>query len=218
MLAVSDTGTGITPEVQARIFEPFFTTKPPGVGTGLGLATVYGMVKQAGGWIWVYSEPGHGSTFKIYLPRIDEVVLQTPVVLKTAVRGNETILVVEDQPDVRNLIVVTLKKFGYNVHSAGMPEEALSLVQSLAEPIHLLVTDVVMPGMNGSHLAEHIRKLRPGLHVLFMSGYTDDIIAHNGVIDAAAACIEKPFTADSLGAKVREMLGPQGVESATHCG
>lgn len=206
MLAVSDSGMGMTPEVQARIFEPFFTTKPQGVGTGLGLATVYGIVKQAGGWIGLYSELGHGSTFKIYFPRIDTPVAPERAVVGTDLRGTETIMVVEDQPNVLKLTVGALKKFGYNVYSAGRPDEALAWVQSFTEPIQLLVTDVVMPGMTGRQLANQMVGLIPGLRVLFMSGYTDDAIAHHGVLDSGVAYLAKPFTADSLGQKVRETL------------
>jgi CheY-like chemotaxis protein len=173
----------MTREVQAQLFQPFFTTKPQGVGTGLGLATVYGIVKQAGGWIWVYSEVGRGSTFKIYLPIIDQPATPVQAIPKTDVRGTETILVVEDQADVRKLTVKALKKLGYKVHSASRPDEALALAQSFPEPIHLLLTDVVMPGMTGRDLADRMVKLLPGLPVLFMSGYTDDAIVQYGVLD-----------------------------------
>jgi signal transduction histidine kinase/ActR/RegA family two-component response regulator len=207
MVGVTDSGVGMTREVQAQLFQPFFTTKPQGVGTGLGLATVYGIVKQAGGWIWVYSEVGRGSTFKIYLPIIDQPATPVQAIPKTDVRGTETILVVEDQADVRKLTVKALKKLGYKVHSASRPDEALALAQSFPEPIHLLLTDVVMPGMTGRDLADRMAKLLPGLPILFMSGYTDDAIVQYGVLDPGVAYIAKPFTADSLGQKVRETLG-----------
>jgi CheY-like chemotaxis protein len=215
MICVTDSGCGMTREVQARLFEPFFTTKPQGVGTGLGLATVYGIVKHAGGWIWVYSEVGRGSTFKIYLPRIDKPVSQIQSAPKTDIRGTETILVVEDQSDVRKLTVVALKKLGYKVHSASQPDEALALAQSFPKPIHLLLTDVVMPGMTGREMADRMTKLRPGLPVLFMSGYTDDAIVQYGVLEPGVAYIAKPFTTDSLGQKVRETIGPRSVALAT---
>lgn len=217
MLAVSDSGMGMTQEVQARIFEPFFTTKPQGIGTGLGLATVFGIVKQAGGWIGLYSELGHGTTFKIYFPRIDQSVVPEKTVTATdmrGMRGTETILVVEDQTDVLRLTVGALKKLGYNVFSAARPEEALVWARSFTEPIQLLVTDVVMPGMTGRQLATEMVNLLPTLHVLFMSGYTDDAIGHQGVLDPGVAYLAKPFTANSLGRKVRETLGPRVTSTA----
>ncbi len=146
LLTVRDSGTGITPEVLGRLFEPFFTTKPQGVGTGLGLATAYGIIKQAGGWISVESEVGHGSTFKVYLPRIDKPVVEVGAANTTDPHGTETILIVEDQADLRKFAVMILKRLGYHVQSAGTPEEALVLAQSSSDPIHLLLTDVVMPG------------------------------------------------------------------------
>jgi PAS domain S-box-containing protein len=209
MLAVSDTGAGMTAEVKARLFEPFFTTKPQGVGTGLGLAVVYGIVKQANGWIEIYSEPGCGSTFKVYFPRIDEPADQARTLVKTDVRGTETILVVEDAPDVRNLTVRALKKIGYAVYSAGRADEALGWARSFTDPIDLVVTDIVMPGMNGRELAEQLTKMRPGLRVLYVSGYTEENIAHRGVLDTGIAYLQKPFTPASLGEKVREVLGPR---------
>jgi two-component system cell cycle sensor histidine kinase/response regulator CckA len=215
MLAVTDTGTGMTPEIKARIFEPFFTTKPKGAGTGLGLATVYGMVKQAGGWIWVYSEPGHGTTFKIYFPRVDEPLSPAQPVAKTDVRGDETILVVEDQADLRRLAVMALEKYGYRTYDSSNADEALSFASAFLEPIHLLVTDVIMPGMNGRHLADEMTRLRPGVRVLFMSGYTDDTMAHHGVLDIGVAYLQKPFTPELLGEKVREVLGPRTTAKAT---
>jgi len=208
MLAVSDTGTGMTPEVKKRLFEPFFTTKPTGTGTGLGLATVYGMVKQSGGWIWVYSEPGRGSTFKVYFPRTDSAPAAPQPVSKSEGGGAETILVVEDQAEVRNLAVTALRKCGYTVHSAADGAEALSFSRQFDGPIHLLLTDVIMPGITGREIADKLRGERPGLRVLFMSGYTANVIAHHGVLDAGIDYLQKPFTPELLAGKVREVLGP----------
>jgi two-component system cell cycle sensor histidine kinase/response regulator CckA len=210
MLGVTDTGTGMTPDVQRRIFEPFFTTKPTGSGTGLGLATVHGMVRQIGGWIWVYSEPGSGATFKIYFPVTEEAVVRSPhTVVKTDVRGRETILLVEDQEEVRTLAMTVLERCGYRVLSATGGEEALSLAKGFGGTIHLLLTDIVMPGMNGRALASQLVAERP-LRVLFMSGYTENAIAHRGILDAGVDYIQKPFTPESLAEKVREVLASKG--------
>jgi signal transduction histidine kinase/ActR/RegA family two-component response regulator len=208
MLAVSDTGGGIEKEVLPKIFEPFFTTKEPGKGTGLGLATVYGIVKQAGGHIWVYSEPGQGTTFKIYLPRIDEPALapevpETPGLLK----GWETILLVEDEATLRAIAREILEEEGYRVMEAAGPHEAIEMAHRHPEPIHLLLTDVVMPGMNGLALAESLAATRPELRVLYMSGYTDDVMAHRGVLASGALLLEKPFTVQALLVRVRAALG-----------
>jgi PAS domain S-box-containing protein len=205
MLSVTDTGTGMTPEVQQRLFEPFFTTKPVGSGTGLGLATVHGMVRQSGGWIWVYSEPGAGATFKIYLPATDVAVSVPPAIVKKDVRGNETILVVEDQDEVRSLAVTVLERYGYRVLSAAGGEEALVLAKGFPGSIHLLLTDIVMPGMNGRALATQLTAQRT-MRVLFMSGYTETAIAHRGILDPGLEYIQKPFTPESLAEKVREVL------------
>jgi CheY-like chemotaxis protein len=207
MLGVTDTGTGMTAEVQQRIFEPFFTTKPTGSGTGLGLATVHGMVRQSGGWIWVYSEPGSGTTFKIYFPLTEESVPRSHAVVKSDVRGNETILVVEDQDEVRTLAVTVLERYGYRVLSAAGGDDAIALANSFGGTIHLLLTDIVMPGMNGHVLAKKLSAART-LRVLFMSGYTENAIGHRGVLDAGVDYIQKPFTPESLAEKVREVLGP----------
>ncbi len=206
MLAVTDTGCGISPEVRARIFEPFFTTKDLGKGTGLGLATVYGMVKQGGGWIWVYSEPGRGTTFKIYLPRTDEPLSLITRVVSGDLRGSETILVVEDQIEVRTLAVAGLTAFGYEVHAAGTGKEALAFCHEFTGDLDLVVTDVVMPDMNGREVAQQLALLRPKSRIVFMSGYTADVIAHRGVLDTGVEYLQKPFTPESLARKIRETL------------
>jgi CheY-like chemotaxis protein len=207
-LAISDTGVGMDKETLNRIFEPFFTTKEQGKGTGLGLATVYGIVNQSGGSILVYSEPGWGTTFKIYLPHIEEVSKPSPVSLpsvRTSRRG-ETILLVEDEPGVRNLVRDTLKEDGYIVLEAANSAEALLLSGQHTGPIHLLLTDVVMPGLSGRQLAERLLPLRPELKVLYMSGYTDDAIVRHGVLEPGVAFLHKPFAPQMLTHKVREVL------------
>jgi two-component system cell cycle sensor histidine kinase/response regulator CckA len=209
MLAVSDTGSGMTPEVQKQIFEPFFTTKGKGKGTGLGLSTVYGIIQQSGGNIWVYSEPGVGTTFKIYLPTIEEGAesLRPTSIPTKATQGFETILLVEDEEMVRKLASKVLQKNGYTVLEASNGEEALRIVQGQnGNPIHLMVTDVVMPGMSGRQLADRLLPLRPEMKVLYMSGYTDDAIVHHGVLDPGIAYIQKPFAPDTFASKVRQIL------------
>jgi two-component system cell cycle sensor histidine kinase/response regulator CckA len=206
MIAVSDSGSGISPEIRARIFEPFFTTKELGKGTGLGLATVYGMVKQGGGWIWVYSEPGQGTTFKIYLPRTDQPLSPITPVIRTDVRGNETILVVEDQQEVRTLALVGLAAHGYSVHGVSSGKEALAFCREFTGDIDLVVTDVVMPDMNGREVARQVGHLRSNARILFISGYTTDVIAHRGVLDVDVEYLQKPFTPDTLARKIREIL------------
>ncbi len=208
MLAVSDTGHGISPETQARIFEPFFTTKEQNKGTGLGLSTVYGIVKQSGGNIWVYSEPGKGATFKIYLPRVEEAP-QPKTEVETApatLRGTETVLLVEDEAAVRLLVRGVLEENGYHVLDAGSGAEALVMANNSKQPIHLLVTDVVMPGMSGREVAQQVTLAHPETKVLFMSGYTDDAIVRHGVLESSAAFVQKPFTPDNLLRKIREAL------------
>lgn len=209
-LAVSDTGCGMDPETQAHLFEPFFTTKPVGRGTGLGLATVYGIVKQNGGFIRVYSEVGRGTTFRVYLPRSEaEAGRVAEREGGAALRGTETVLLVEDEEQVLRLGQRILERQGYTVLGAYTPAEALRRVGEHAGPLHLLVTDVVMPGMNGRELRERVAGLKPGVKCLFMSGYTADVIAHQGVLEAGVEFLQKPFTADALGRKVREVLdGP----------
>jgi CheY-like chemotaxis protein len=207
-LAISDTGVGMDEETLNRIFEPFFTTKEQGKGTGLGLATVYGIVSQSGGSILVYSEPGWGTTFKLYLPQIKEVSQPSPVSLppeRPSQRG-ETILLVEDEPGVRSLVRDTLKEDGYIVLEASNSAEALLLSEQHPGPIHLLFTDVVLPGLSGRHLAERLLLQRPELKILYMSGYTDDAIVHHGVLEPGVAFLHKPFTLQILAHKVREVL------------
>jgi PAS domain S-box-containing protein len=206
MLAVSDTGRGIDAATQPRIFEPFFTTKGPGQGTGLGLATVYGIVKQSGGNIWVYSEVGRGSTFKVYLPRVDEVREGEAVVSSSVPQGTELILLVEDEAQVRVILKEILEGQGYHVLTASNGEEALSISQDLESDIKLMITDVVMPQMSGRELAERVLAVRPNLPVLFMSGYTDDAIVRHGLLDEKLHFIQKPFDSATIGRKVREVL------------
>lgn len=208
MLAVVDTGSGMDAETQARLFEPFFTTKGPGKGTGLGLSTVYGIVKQSGGHIWVYSEPGHGTTFKIYLPRVDDVpdVDQPAANLIDAFRGAETILLVEDEDGVRAVARDILKARGYTVLEAAHGGEALLICGRHTEPIHLLLTDVVMPEMSGPMLADRLALAWPDMRVLYMSGYTDSAVIHDGVLAPETAYLQKPFNPDSLAREVRKVL------------
>jgi len=193
---------------QARVFEPFFTTKERGKGTGLGLSTVFGIVKQSGGSIWLYSEPGAGATFKIYLPRAEEGAERPSLASIQALfpRGSETILLIEDEDGVRNVARHILQKAGYQVTEAKTHAEALALAGRNDICLDLLLTDVVMPKMSGRHLAEQIVSMRPEIKVLFMSGYTDDMILQHGVLDAGVAFIQKPLTPDSLTRKVRQVL------------
>jgi two-component system, cell cycle sensor histidine kinase and response regulator CckA len=207
MLAISDTGAGMDPKVLPHIFEPFFTTKPAGQGTGLGLATVYGVVKQNHGNIWVYSEVGRGTTFKIYIPVMASVEDESIVSIRIPSPGGaETILVVEDDPRLRRLAERSLARLGYTVLLAATSDEALAFASSHDQPIHLLLTDVVMPDMGGAALAAKIAEVRPGITVLFCSGYTEAAIAHHGVLDSGVAFLHKPFTPDALARKVRDVL------------
>jgi PAS domain S-box-containing protein len=206
LLSVSDTGIGMDEVTRTRLFEPFFTTKAQGRGTGLGLATVYGIVKQSAGFIWVYTELGHGTTFKIYLPRVHEDPVAAQPAASTEVRGSETIVVAEDAEGVRAVVQNVLRRNGYTVLPAPDGQTALDLVGTHPEPIHLLITDVIMPGMSGRQLADRLRDLRPGLKVLFVSGYTDDAIIRHGMLEPGIAFLQKPFTPESLTRKVREVL------------
>ncbi|MEN6474979.1 MAG: ATP-binding protein [Syntrophaceae bacterium] len=208
MLAVSDTGCGMAAEVKQHIFEPFFTTKPLGKGTGLGLATSYGAVKQHGGSIEVYSEPGHGTTFKIYFPRLMEEVtrLKEPTRSEEIPGGTETILLVEDDPGVLDFSLGVLEHLGYQMLAAASGEIALALAEAHPTAIHLLITDVIMPGMNGRILADRLVSKRPDLRVLFSSGYTENVIVHHGVLEEGINFLGKPFTALSLARKVRDVL------------
>lgn len=208
LLAVSDTGCGMTPHVQQHLFEPFFTTKAPGKGTGLGLATVYGIVKQSGGHISVYSEQSIGTTFKIYLPRLDAGAELAPPAEEAVAprRGSETVLIAEDEPAVQAFTHEVLRSYGYQVMAAGSGEEALRLADEFGDKIDLLVTDVVMPGMSGRTLANSLHETWPGIKVLFLSGYTDTAMLRHGVLEDDVDFLHKPFRPDELARAVREVL------------
>ena len=216
MLAVTDNGCGMDAETQAHVFEPFFTTKEKGKGTGLGLATVYGVVKQSGGYVWVYSEPGRGTSFKIYLPRIEEKVVpgarDGKIDARPAERGSETILLVEDEKGVRELAREYLTSTGYTVIEAEDGHTALELAAMHVGPVHLLLTDVVMPGISGRELAERVGQIRPGIKILYMSGYTDQAVVHHGILENDAVLLQKPFTLTTLAAKLREILAVPAVQ------
>ena len=216
MLAVTDNGCGMDAETQAHIFEPFFTTKEKGKGTGLGLATVYGIVKQSGGYVWVYTEPGRGTSFKVYLPRIeDEQTVRGRDGKSDArelPRGSETVLLVEDEKGVRELAREYLELTGYTVIAAEDGHTALELAAMHVGPIQLLMTDVVMPGISGRELAGRVKTIRPEIKVLFMSGYTDQAVVHHGILDTDAALLQKPFTMAALAAKLREILSTEMVQ------
>ena len=209
LLTVSDNGCGMTDEVKAHLFEPFFTTKEVGKGTGLGLATCLGIVKQNGGHIWVYSEPNQGTTFKIYLPHVEATASPSSQsdLAYDLPQGTETILLVEDEPAVRELTAHVLRQQGYTVLVATHGDEALHLAQEQAgSEIHLLLTDVIMPHLGGKALAEQLSATYPKLKVLFMSGYTDDAIVHHGVLEPDIDFLQKPFSPSSLAHRVREVL------------
>jgi PAS domain S-box-containing protein len=211
LLSISDTGVGMDQATQARIFEPFFTTKGPERGTGLGLSTAWGIVKQSGGSIEVYSEVGKGTSFHVYLPRVEAAADRSQAVLTATVRGGgETILVVEDEEGLRHLAERALKSAGYRVLTAANGGEALLLLERLDGPVHLMLTDVVMPGMSGRDLAERLREMRPGMKVLYTSGYTDDIVLQHGVLDDVTDFLGKPYTVVDLTRRVREVLDRQG--------
>jgi len=208
MFAVSDTGTGMDTATKARLFEPFFTTKEKGKGTGLGLATVYGIVKQSGGYIWVYSEPGQGTSMKVYLPRVEAPIepISSPPPPSGSLRGSETILIVEDQDEVRKLTRRMLEARGYHVLVAASGADALRIADQAAGRIDLLLTDVIMPGMSGREVALLLGPAHPNMRVLFVSGYTDESIVHEGMLEPGLAFLQKPFTAEGLARKVREVL------------
>jgi CheY-like chemotaxis protein len=210
MVAVTDTGSGMTPEVQAHVFEPFFTTKREGQGTGLGLSMVYGFVKQSGGHVKIYSEPGHGTTIRLYLPRVrQEEDLETEVDPGSSKGGAETILVVEDDEDVRTTVVDMLSSLGYRVLRAKDAQSALAIVES-GVPIDLLFTDVVMPGpLRSTELARKARERQPAIAVLFTSGYTDNAIVHAGRLDEGVELLSKPYTHEALARKIRHTLRVQ---------
>jgi len=207
MFALSDTGTGMSPETMAHMFEPFFTTKEAGKGTGLGLATVYGIVKQSGGYVWCYSELGHGTTFTVYLPRVDAPAEpQAPPREVATVTGTETILLAEDDEILRPLTKGLLAKLGYTVLEAESAEQAFAVAGVHQGPIHLLVADVVMPGASGRKLARRLAQSRPETRVLYVSGYTDDAIVHHGMLEPGLNFLQKPFTPAALARKVRDVL------------
>jgi two-component system cell cycle sensor histidine kinase/response regulator CckA len=213
VLAVTDTGVGMDKETQGHVFEPFFTTKEKGKGTGLGLSTVFGIVKQSGGHIWLYSEPGKGTTFKVCFPRSAEAHDSMRAALPLAQpipRGHETVLLVEDDAQLRALARTILVRHGYQVLDAPTPAEALSVCEGFSSRIALLVTDVVMPQMSGRELAQRVLERRPKIKVLYMSGYTDNAIVHNGILDAGVAFLQKPLTPDAFARKVRQVLDGNG--------
>jgi CheY-like chemotaxis protein len=208
MVAVRDTGIGMDRETQARIFEPFFTTKESGRGTGLGLAMVYGIVKQSGGYVWVYSEPGQGTTFKIYLPRSEDAVraIQRDTIRIEDLRGTERVLLVEDEDPVREVSARLLKRAGYTVVDSKDGQRALDEFDRHHAAFDIVITDMAMPGMGGRELAQRLRSRSPDIPIVFMSGYTDDEELRSSLVDSRALFIEKPFTPELLLSKVREAL------------
>ena len=219
LLAVSDTGIGMDEETRAHLFEPFYTTKTEGRGTGLGLSIVFGIVKQSGGNIEVYSEPGQGTSVKIYLPRVEQVAPDEEEGFHQAMpRGTETVLLVEDEDMLRRLVRETLEREGYTVLDAATPAEAQRICQAFKGPIHLMVTDVIMPKLNGRELAERVARVHPEMRVLYMSGYTDNAVVAYGVLQGAMPFLQKPFTPSALTRKVREMLDTGNGEKIRHAG
>jgi CheY-like chemotaxis protein len=219
MLAITDSGCGMDSDVQARIFEPFFTTKPIGQGTGLGLSTVYGIIKQSGGFIWVYSEVDQGSVFKVYLPEASSSVIEPSSGVATAPqRGSETILVIEDEEVVRNLASRGLSDHGYAVVQAKNGVEALHYVQEYPGTVDLVISDVVMPEMGGREFGQHLALFEPELPILYMSGYTGEDVVQRGLLDPGSPFQQKPFTPGTLAAKVRAMLDqrPRAKATAPH--
>src|SRR5437660_2828347 len=208
MISVTDTGLGMDKETQSRIFEPFFTTKEKGKGTGLGLSTVYGIVKQSGGYVFAQSEVGQGTTFRIYLPQVEGAAdtIGPAKTASTETGGSETVLLVEDEESVRQLVRETLESKGYTVMEAENGEEGLKIAESHNGPIHMMITDVVMPGISGRELAKRLMQVRPETKVLYLSGYTEDAIVHQGVLETGTAFLQKPFTLQTLSRKVREVL------------
>ena len=209
LVAVSDTGTGMEEAVRLRIFDPFFTTKDEGKGTGLGLSTVYGIVKQSNGYIWVYSEKGRGTTFKIYLPRVDEPIIDEPKPHRdhmNAFAGTETILLVDDNEFIRNALRASLEMRGYHVLQANGGKEAAELGQGLSGPLHLLITDVIMPGMDGWALAQHLEANHPQVKVILISGYTEETITSQKMLKPGISFLSKPFSIEVLLRKIRELL------------
>jgi two-component system, cell cycle sensor histidine kinase and response regulator CckA len=216
LMTITDTGHGMDDTIRQRIFEPFFTTKELGKGTGLGLATVYGIIRQSGGWLDVASEVGVGTSFKVYLPRIadcplaeaDEIPADTDEWPRAGAptEGVKTIVLVEDQDSVRSFIKMTLERYGYHIIEASGGGEAIACAKQHSGPIHLLVTDVVLTGMNGREVSERLKELYPNLRVLFISGYTADVIASHGVLEPGVALLPKPFSPNELAAKIREVL------------
>jgi two-component system, cell cycle sensor histidine kinase and response regulator CckA len=210
MIAVSDTGSGMSAEIRARAFEPFFTTKPVGQGTGLGLSTVYGIVKQSDGYVWVYSEPGMGTTIKVYLPMVEDASVPAPAAAeppRVARRGHGTVLVVEDEESVRTLAARALSELGYETLQAEDGRAALDLLAARDGQADLVITDLVMPRMNGKELGEEVARRYPAVPVLYMSGYTDDDALLRGLVAPDAPFVAKPFAPDALASRVQEVLG-----------
>jgi len=207
-MAITDNGSGMDPETQARIFEPFFTTKVQGKGTGLGLSTVYGIVKQSNGLIWVYSEHGKGTAFKIYFPRVSDEAVGASDSTRPDLEAkeSETILVVEDESSVRTLASRILRDKRYKVLEASNGKEALEIARTYKGEIHLVLTDVIMPGMSGTELVSRLESVRPGSKVLYVSGYTNDTVVHHGVLASGVAFLQKPFSVNGLVSKVREVI------------